>query len=262
MIQLPSLGIIPKDWQHKLEDWLHPVIGFGEAEIEGTWAYDNKVLLIAIAVACAVVGIVAAWIVYEKKRATPFEPQLLADGWDYDRAISWFMGNPGRAGFEAVADFDAQRRRRCGQRRRHGRDGVPPVRPARARPATCATTRAGSASVSCSLARVVRRDSRDAVIARSSRHHRVVPDPDGADPPPLFGALLVAILVAAVAPSTPSSSHCVTSVATAAMSIWLLASFETGEAGFQFVVEAHLDRAVGHLAGISASTASRCSSSC
>ena len=106
IIQLPSLGIIPKSWQHKLEDWLHPVVAFGEAEITDTWAYDNKVLLIAIAIACAVVGIVAAYFVYQRRAVKAFEPQLLADGWKYDQAISWFMGNPGRAGFQAVADFD------------------------------------------------------------------------------------------------------------------------------------------------------------
>jgi NADH-quinone oxidoreductase subunit L len=67
IIQLPSLGIIPKGAQHKLLDWLHPIVefgegaedrGIGEAVIKGTWAYDNKTILIAIAVACALIGIV------------------------------------------------------------------------------------------------------------------------------------------------------------------------------------------------------------
>ena len=31
IIQLPSLGIIPKGAQHKLLDWLHPIVEFGEA---------------------------------------------------------------------------------------------------------------------------------------------------------------------------------------------------------------------------------------
>jgi NADH-quinone oxidoreductase subunit L len=34
------------------------------------------------------------------------EPDVLADGWHYDRAISAFAGGPGRAGFQATADFD------------------------------------------------------------------------------------------------------------------------------------------------------------
>ncbi|WP_394935227.1 NADH-quinone oxidoreductase subunit L [uncultured Ilumatobacter sp.] len=117
IIQLPSLGFIPKSMQHKLLDWLHPLVefgegpeqrGIGEAVIKDTWAYDNKVLLIGIAVACAVIGIFGAYLVYEKRRIKPIEPELFASGWHYDRAISWFMGNPGRKGFQGVADFDGK----------------------------------------------------------------------------------------------------------------------------------------------------------
>ena len=113
-INLPTLGIIPKDWQHKLLDWLHPVVefgeeaearGIGEAVIKGTTASDNKVLLIYVAIACALIGIAAAWAVYQQKRATPFEPEILERGWGYDAAISWFMGRPGRQAFQATADF-------------------------------------------------------------------------------------------------------------------------------------------------------------
>lgn len=117
IIQLPSLGIIPKNAQHKLLDWLHPIVefgesaeerGIGEAIITDTWAYDNKVLLIVIAVACAVVGILAGLAVYQFKKAKAIEPELLARGWRYDETISWFMGKPGRAGFQAVADGDGK----------------------------------------------------------------------------------------------------------------------------------------------------------
>jgi NADH-quinone oxidoreductase subunit L len=117
LIQLPSIGIIPKDWQHKLLDWLHPVVefgegaeerGIGEAIITSTTAYDMKVTLIFVAIACAIVGIVAGWAVYQKRLAQPIEPELLARGWRYDEAISWFMGKPGRAGFQAVADGDSK----------------------------------------------------------------------------------------------------------------------------------------------------------
>jgi len=114
-INLPTLGIIPKDWQHKLLDWLHPLVefgeeaearGIGEAVIKDTWAYENKVLLIFVAIACAVIGIVAAWMVYEKKKAKPFEPELLERGWRYDESITNFMGGPGRWLFQKTADFD------------------------------------------------------------------------------------------------------------------------------------------------------------
>ena len=51
---------------------------------------------------------------------------------------------------------------------------------------------------------------------------------------PLVGSLLVAILPRH-RPEFPKMVALMASVATAAMSIWLMASFDTGEAGFQFV---------------------------
>jgi len=35
-----------------------------------------------------------------------FEPQILAEGWKYDAAVSAFVGGPGRKAFEAIAWFD------------------------------------------------------------------------------------------------------------------------------------------------------------
>jgi NADH-quinone oxidoreductase subunit L len=107
LINLPRLFGIPGGVGHQLEDWLEPVIEFGEADITGTWAYDNKYVLVAIAVAAALAGLVLAYFVYLRKQIKPWEPSLFANGWYYDAAISWFMGNPGRQGFQAVADFDA-----------------------------------------------------------------------------------------------------------------------------------------------------------
>jgi len=106
IINLPSLFGIPEGGTYRLEEWLHPVVEFGEAEISGTWAYDNKYLLVAFAVAAALGGIALGWAVYLKKRLKPWEPTLFAKGWYYDQAITWFMGNPGRKGFDDVADFD------------------------------------------------------------------------------------------------------------------------------------------------------------
>ena len=39
--------------------------------------------------------------------AKPFEPQILADAWGYDRAVSNYMGGPGRQAFDGVAWADA-----------------------------------------------------------------------------------------------------------------------------------------------------------
>ena len=106
-MQLPHLGIIPDEWEHHLEHFLEPVVGFGEADISNTWADDHLVLLLILAILCSLVGIVIAWLIYQKQRVKAFEPKLFAAGWYYDTAVTWFMGNPGRKGFEATAAFDA-----------------------------------------------------------------------------------------------------------------------------------------------------------
>ena len=107
IINLPGFRGIPSGSRLKLEEWLHPVVEFGEASIKASWAYDNKELLALVAIVCALVGIMLAWLVYQRKRIKPWEPTLLANGWYYDAAVTWFMGNPGREGFQAVTDFDA-----------------------------------------------------------------------------------------------------------------------------------------------------------
>ncbi|WP_040491816.1 NADH-quinone oxidoreductase subunit L [Ilumatobacter nonamiensis] len=115
LVQLPSVGIIPSEWQHKLLDWLHPIVefgpsaeerGIGEAIIVGTTADDLQIPLMFVAIGCALLGIVVGWLVYQKRKIKAFEPELLRDGWHYDDAISWFMGNPGRAAFQEIADED------------------------------------------------------------------------------------------------------------------------------------------------------------
>jgi NADH-quinone oxidoreductase subunit L len=108
IMQLPSLGIIPDEYEHRLEAWLHPVVQYGEADIHETWAYDHLVLLLFAAIACALAGIAIAWLIYQKRKVKAFEPKLFAEGWYYDKAVTWFMGTPGRRGFEGAALFDAK----------------------------------------------------------------------------------------------------------------------------------------------------------
>ena len=40
------------------------------------------------------------------KRAKAIEPAILADAWRYDKAVSDFMGGPGRKAFDGVAWAD------------------------------------------------------------------------------------------------------------------------------------------------------------
>ena len=110
IIQLPGVTWLPGTITHKLEDWLHPLVdpatGGGEADIAASWGYGNKTILMLVAVVVAVAGIVAAYLVYQRKRVKAVEPRLLANAWNYDRAITDFMGGPGRDAFEATAWFD------------------------------------------------------------------------------------------------------------------------------------------------------------
>ena len=106
IIQLPSFGIVPEAWRHKLGLWLEPVIEAGEAHITDTGAYDNKAWLAVVASACALAGIGAAIAIYAQHKAKPIEPKILADAWKYDSTVSAFMGGPGRKAFDAVAWFD------------------------------------------------------------------------------------------------------------------------------------------------------------
>ena len=92
---------------HFLEKWLEPVVEFGEADISGTWAYDNKYLLLGVAVVIALAGIAASVAVYGKKKMAPIEPKVLEQGWYYDKSITAFMGGPGRRIFDGIAWFDA-----------------------------------------------------------------------------------------------------------------------------------------------------------
>ena len=48
-----------------------------------------------------------AWLVYQKRRIKAVEPTVLANAWYYDRAVTDFMGGPGREAAEGAAWFDA-----------------------------------------------------------------------------------------------------------------------------------------------------------
>jgi len=100
-IQLPFA-----DELHVLGKWLHPVVEIGERDIHGTWAYDNKYLLLVIAAVLSIVGILAAFAVYQKRKVRAVEPVILEQAWYYDRGVSGFMGGPGRRAFDALNWFD------------------------------------------------------------------------------------------------------------------------------------------------------------
>jgi NADH-quinone oxidoreductase subunit L len=84
----------------RLSTWLEPVVGLHSSN-------TAKLPLALIAIAAALLGIGAGYAIYYFKKVQPVEPKILADAWGYDRAVSAFMGGPGRAAFEGVAWADA-----------------------------------------------------------------------------------------------------------------------------------------------------------
>ena len=93
---------------HFLEHWLAPVVEESEANISKTWAYENKYVLLVIAILIAATGIAAAFVVYGKKRVKAVEPRVLEQAWFYDAGAAKLVGGPGRAAFNAVAWADSR----------------------------------------------------------------------------------------------------------------------------------------------------------
>ena len=93
---------------HFLEHWLAPVVHDSEADIKKTWAYDNKYILLGVAVIVAFAGIAAAYAVYAKKKVKAIEPAILEQAWMYDATAAKLVGGPGRAAFNAVAWADSR----------------------------------------------------------------------------------------------------------------------------------------------------------
>ena len=90
-----------------LEHWLAPVVEESEAHIHETWAYQNKYLLLGVAVVIATLGIVAAIAVYAKHKIKAVEPKILEQAWNYDATAAKLVGGPGNAFFAGVAWVDA-----------------------------------------------------------------------------------------------------------------------------------------------------------
>ena len=102
-------GIINLPFSHsteRLKVWLEPVVEAGERQI-GSDTKDIKWVLAAIAAVAALAGIALSVLVYSKRKFKAIEPEIMAEGWYYDKGISAFMGGPGRKSFEGAAWADA-----------------------------------------------------------------------------------------------------------------------------------------------------------
>jgi NADH-quinone oxidoreductase subunit L len=92
---------------HFLEHWLEPVVEDAERSIKGTWAYDNKYVLLLAAIVVALTGIALAIAVYAKRRLPATEPRVLEQAWFYDATVARLVGGPGAAAFRGITAFDA-----------------------------------------------------------------------------------------------------------------------------------------------------------
>ena len=84
----------------RLALWLEPVVGVHHT-------HTAKLPMALIAIAVGLVGIAAGFAVYHFKKVKAVEPKILLDAWRYDRAVSAFMGGPGRKAFDGVAWADS-----------------------------------------------------------------------------------------------------------------------------------------------------------
>jgi len=102
-INMPGLGLGLD--LHFLGHWLEPSLPTEHIlKVSGA----TKVIIAVIATVCAIGGIIAAIFLYNDNEGGtgPEAPPILKDGWNYDNAVTSFMGGPGHKGFQAVSDFD------------------------------------------------------------------------------------------------------------------------------------------------------------
>ncbi len=93
---------------HFLEHWLEPVVEEAERSIKGTWAYDNKYVLLLAAIVVAFTGIALSVAVYAKRRLPALEPKVLENAWWYDALVARLVGGPGAAAFRGITKFDSR----------------------------------------------------------------------------------------------------------------------------------------------------------
>ena len=93
---------------HFLEHWLEPVVEEAERSIKGTWAYDNKYVLLLAAIVVALTGIALSVAVYAKRRLPALEPKVLENAWWYDATVARLVGGPGAAAFRGITTFESR----------------------------------------------------------------------------------------------------------------------------------------------------------
>ena len=168
----------------------------------------------------------------------PVEPEILAEGWRYDSTVSAFVGGPGRAAFQATADFDGTvidgAVNGVAALVRGGGKGLRVLQTGFVR-----SYALGVAVGVVALARLLPDSSQLLMLSSilaSEGGHSVASSPlTAAIVLPFVGALVVASI-----PKARAELHRLVALLFAtgsgAITVWLLAAFEGHDAGFQFEV--------------------------
>jgi NADH-quinone oxidoreductase subunit L len=103
-------GVLNLPFSHRtkfLGQWLEPVVERGEHHL--SFGGGTLWVLALIAIVLAVAGIAGAVLVYRLGRVDPrrVEPKVFAEAWYYDATVAAFMGGPGTAVAQGMADFDS-----------------------------------------------------------------------------------------------------------------------------------------------------------
>ena len=180
-------------------------------------------------------GIFIGYLVYDRRRLRAIEPAFLANGWYYDQTVTAFMGGPGEAAFDGTATFDAK-----------VIDGAVD----------------GTARASARRAQRLRRSQSGYVrnyalgigvgavlllgwfVARGLDVMNGFPLLTAIIVLPALGALVVALMPKS-RPELIRPVAVAITVAELALTVSLLASFETARRGLPVPLVPHLDRAVG-----------------
>jgi NADH-quinone oxidoreductase subunit L len=95
---------------HFLDDWLVGSSGWQSVPFqeELTVGGTTKVLVALVSAAVAVLGAVAAWVLFQRRRtsADDLQPEVLREAWFIDWSYARFTDGPGRWLFDAAAWFD------------------------------------------------------------------------------------------------------------------------------------------------------------
>ena len=258
IIQLPDVTWLPDSFTHHLEHWLEPVVEFGEANIDGTWAVRQQDDPDA------------------HRHAPPPSPGSSSPGWSTSGTASRPSSRPcsptpGTTTGPSPTSWAARggRRSRAPPGSTPTSSTAPSTAPARVVRDVAGELRKGQSGYVRGYAgiigigvvaapRLVRRRQGDPLVDG----RRASPSSRRSSWRPVAGAFAVALVGRPPARARQAGRAAGQRRSRPPSACGCSSSSTPRDPGFQFVSQARVDRGRGASRGTSASTASRCSSSC